>query len=315
MVVVIVDGSRFPSTKYNHYKKVHLGIPSCNPCSILESMLHVHLVCTHPPNHKAGTHVVRSIHSRALAPVKSSPTPPTYAHLSLTLQPHLTSPTMLEIACFNASSAISAAKAGADRIELCADYAAGGITPSLSTLHAVRKETSIPINVMIRPREGDFNYTDPEFRQMKEDIRVFSALASGFVFGVLDESQDVDGPRNSELVALAAPLPCTFHRAIDKVGDLGEGVEKVVKCGFGSVLTSGGRESAWNGVGCVEGLQERFKGRIEIILGGGVRSANVAAMKRRSGVEWVHSAAITEPGEEVDESEVRRIQDVLAKIK
>ena len=96
---------------------------------------------------------------------------------------------MLEIACFNASSATVAAQAGADRIELCANYSAGGVTPSHSTLQHVRKEVTIPINVMIRPRAGNFDYSDEEFTLMKKDMEVLKPLASGFVFGILDANR------------------------------------------------------------------------------------------------------------------------------
>lgn len=91
---------------------------------------------------------------------------------------------MLEIACFNTASALTAATAGADRIEFCADYAAGGVTPIITSLEDVCKGTSKPINVMIRPRAGDFNYTTDEFQQMRNDIHGFKPLASGFVFGM-----------------------------------------------------------------------------------------------------------------------------------
>ncbi|KAF1939604.1 hypothetical protein EJ02DRAFT_424711 [Clathrospora elynae] len=219
---------------------------------------------------------------------------------------------MLEIACFNALSAIAAAKAGADRIELCADYAAGGVTPSLATLRGIRKETMIPINVMIRPRGGDFDHSDSEFEQMKDEIRLFKPVASGFVFGTLDSNHRVDEARNRELVHLAAPLPCTFHRAIDEVEEMDEAVDKVIGCGFKSILTSGGMKSAGEGVKTVQQLQKRFGQNIILILGGGVRSTNVEGLKRRTGVEWLHSAAITTPGEDVDEDEVRKMQDILS---
>lgn len=221
---------------------------------------------------------------------------------------------MLEIACFNASSAIAAAKAGADRIELCANYAAGGITPAPSSLFSLRKEIAIPINVMIRPRPGDFNHSQEEFEQMKTDIMLFKSTASGFVFGILDSENQVDEGRNRELVQLATPLPCTFHRAIDEISDLNEAVERVVACGFKSILTSGGTKTAVEGAERVTSLQERFGAKINFILGGGVRSSNVGELKRRTAVPWVHSAAITKSGEEVDGDEVKKIQETLQSI-
>lgn len=233
----------------------------------------------------------------------------------------------LEIACFNASSAITAAKAGADRIELCADYAAGGVTPALSTLQRIRQDLAasceqaatnasstasqarLPIMVMIRPRGGNFSYSAAEFDQMKSSMHTFksSNAVDGFVFGVLTPNNRIDEPRNRELVEAAAPLPCTFHRAIDKVHNLDAAVEMIVDCGFVSVLTSGGAESASEGTSRVAGLQVRFGERISVVLGGGVRSANAIELRNETGVEWLHSAAITGLGEEVDQGEVGKM--------
>jgi copper homeostasis protein len=222
---------------------------------------------------------------------------------------------MLEIACFTSSSAIRASSYGADRIELCANYAAGGITPSIDTLLEIRKHAKdIPINVMIRPRAGDFRYSAAEFETMRHEIALFSTLASGFVFGILDAHGHVDVARNAELVDVAAPLPCTFHRAIDGVVDVEKGVEMVVACGFKSVLTSGGKKSAQEGIEGLRQLQGKFGRDISLIAGGGVRSGNVEEVKSRTGVEWVHSAAITGDSEEVDGEEVKRMQEVLKKI-
>jgi copper homeostasis protein len=218
---------------------------------------------------------------------------------------------MLEIACFNASSALSAGRAGADRIELCADYAAGGVTPPISWIHEVCQAVSIPVNVMIRPRAGDFSYTAAEFEQMKHDIGALRDSASGFVFGILDSEKHVDEARNKELVELAAPLPCTFHRAIDEVEELGRAVESVIRCGFTSILTSGGEKSAAEGAERATELQEHYGQDISLILGGGVRSANLAELKERTAVPWLHSAAITRPGEDVDSEEVRTMQQAL----
>lgn len=214
---------------------------------------------------------------------------------------------MLEIACFNASSAIVAAKSGADRIELCDNYAAGGLTPSIVSFPKIRAETTIPINVMIRPRTGDFNYSPAEFEQMKLDMESFKSYASGFVFGILDSANRVDKARNRELIELATPLPCTFHRAIDDVGNLNEAMETVISCGFTSILTSGGMKNAVEGAERVAELQRMYGKRIQLILGGGVRNTNVAELKRKTGVEWFHSAAITKPGEEVDQEEAIKI--------
>ncbi|KAH7410467.1 copper homeostasis protein CutC [Phaeosphaeria sp. MPI-PUGE-AT-0046c] len=223
---------------------------------------------------------------------------------------------MLEIAAFTPSSAILASHSGADRIELCASYSSGGLTPSMSSLLTIRSNvpSSLPINIMIRPRAGNFRYSTAEFEAMRHDIALFAPLASGFVFGILDKAGKVDVARNSELVDIAAPLPCTFHRAVDEVScDVEEAVESVIACGFKSILTSGGGKSAEEGLEKVRMMQEKFGSRVSLIVGGGVRSGNVDRIKSGAGVEWVHSAAITGEGEEVDGDEVRRIQEVLGK--
>ncbi|KAF3035762.1 hypothetical protein E8E11_005046 [Didymella keratinophila] len=224
----------------------------------------------------------------------------------------------LEIACFNAPSAILAAKAGADRIELCADYSLGGVTPSLPTLNTTRSELqelniSIPINVMIRPRGGDFTYSTAEFSQMKSNIGIFksSNAVNGFVFGILTPDNEIDSARNKELVDAAYSLPCTFHRAVDEVDDLDAAVQSIVKCGFTSILTSGGARSASEGRIRVAELQEKFGGRISIILGGGVRSTNALELRNDTGVEWLHSAAITGSDEEVDSQETEKMASIL----
>jgi copper homeostasis protein len=218
---------------------------------------------------------------------------------------------MLEIACFNAASAIAAARAGADRIELCSDYAVGGLTPSLDSLHKFRKETTTSINVMIRPRPGNFSYSDDEFERMRSEIQLFKSEASGFVFGILDSENRVNETRNSELVKLAAPLPCTFHRAFDQVPDMLRAATQLAKCGFASILTSGGQPNATLGAEKVAELQQELGDTIELILGGGVRSTNIEALKQKTRVRWYHSAAITGPSEAIDAEEVSKLKAQL----
>jgi copper homeostasis protein len=251
----------------------------------------------------------------------------------------------LEIAVFTPTSALTAIHAGAHRIELCANYDAGGVTPSLDTLEEVVEEvrshnrrvsdppgkntiplphlelstpqpnpiSPIQINVMIRPRPRDFTYSIEEFEIMHQDIIRFQPYASGFVFGILTPDNTIDVARNRELVALASPLPCTFHRAIDSCPDWEDALESVVECGFSNVLTSGRGQTALEGVEKLGEVQRRFGEKISIIAGGGVRSGNVTDVVRGSGVEWVHSAAITGEGgrEECDGKEVERLMQIL----
>jgi copper homeostasis protein len=165
---------------------------------------------------------------------------------------------------------------------------------------------------MIRPRAGNFRYSTAEFEAMRHDIALFAPLASGFVFGILDKAGKVDVARNSELVDIAAPLPCTFHRAVDEIaGKVEEAVESIIACGFKSILTSGGGKNADDGLERLRMLQEKFGSRVSLIVGGGVRSGNVERIRSGAGVQCVHSAAITGDGEEVDEDEVRKIREAL----
>lgn len=221
---------------------------------------------------------------------------------------------MLEIACFNLQSALAAAAAGADRIEFCADYAAGGLTPSYEALCNIRKVTTVPVNVMIRPRPGDFTYSESEFETMCSEIQLFKEEASGFVFGVLDDKNRVDEARNRELVRLAAPLPCTFHRAFDQVPDMFQATEKLISCGFTSILTSGGQPDAASGSQEVAMLHQQLGDKITFILGGGVRSTNLGRLKEQTECSWYHSAAITTSGEAVDPTEVTKLQTVLSQV-
>ncbi|OBT51007.1 hypothetical protein VE04_08163 [Pseudogymnoascus sp. 24MN13] len=219
----------------------------------------------------------------------------------------------LEIACFNAPSALIAASAGADRIELCADRSVGGTTPLLADLEAITAEVKIPVMVMIRPRGGDFIYSDEEFRQMKEDVERFrGAGADGFVFGILKEEGGkmvVDGERNGELVDLARPLPCTFHRAVDATSDYHSAIRDVADCGFTTVLTSGGilGDVVW-GYG---NLPDFGEGELVIMPGGGVRREVLEVLVRETRCRWFHSSGIVEDGEVVCGEEVGGMKEVL----
>lgn len=218
---------------------------------------------------------------------------------------------MLEIACFNAHSAIIAANSGADRIELCADYAIGGVTPSHDTLRSLRDQTDVSVYVMIRPRGGDFTYSNDDLKQMEKSIEVLKPLANGFVFGILDDQGQVDQSSNRHLVDLAAPLPCTFHRAFDQILDMSKAVYDIIHCGFKSILTSGGPADAAAGAKTVGELQKEYGTRITFILGGGIRSTNIQALQHITGVGWYHSAAITSPGEMADAQEISKLQTIL----
>ncbi len=203
----------------------------------------------------------------------------------------------IEIACFNPESAITAFENGADRIELCDGLSEGGTTPDFETVKQLREKINIPMFVMIRPRGGDFTYSDEEFEQMKSDLtRLKSLNVNGFVFGILDENDEVNVDRNTQLVQLAEPYPCTFHRAFDRAGDLEQSLEKVIACGFNTILTSGQKPNVSEGKENLRKLVELSAGRIEILVGGGLRSTNIEEIREYTKAQYFHSSAIIDGG-------------------
>jgi len=220
---------------------------------------------------------------------------------------------MLEIACFNIDSARIAQDAGAHRIEFCAGREVGGVTPRIEKLQEIKREANIaiPVNIMIRPRGGDFAYSPEEFDQMKKDIERFKMLADGYVFGVLTKEQEVDVERNQELIRLARPKLCTFHRAFDELPKPIEGADAVVLCGFDAILTGGCAPKATLGARTLTELVHHVGKKIAIIVGGGVRASNVAQLKDMTGAQWFHSSAVIDGGDRANASEVRDILDKL----
>ncbi|WP_419868208.1 copper homeostasis protein CutC [Chryseobacterium sp. CT-SW4] len=211
----------------------------------------------------------------------------------------------IEIACFNPESAIIAFQNGADRIELCDGLEEGGTTPDFETTKDLRSQIDIPIFVMIRPRGGDFTYSEKEFLQMKEDIlRLKSLQVDGFVFGILDQSNEVNEEQNKELVKLAEPLPCTFHRAFDRATGLENSLQKVIECGFKTILTSGQKPNVSEGKENLKRLVELSRGRIEILAGGGLRSTNIQDIRAYTDAGYFHSSAITDGGAFANADEV-----------
>lgn len=200
---------------------------------------------------------------------------------------------ILEIACFNYESALAAQQGAADRIELCVDFAVGGITPDIELFKKVRSNIIIPVYVMIRPRAGNFFYSNEEFIRMKHDILLFQSYnVDGFVFGVLDSDNEIDRSRNEELIKLAHSIPCTFHRAFDSVRNPFQSLEIIIKCGFTRVLTSGLMQSALEGRDCLKKLVRQAGDKIIVMPGGGIRSQNIREIKNYSGANEFHSSAI-----------------------
>ncbi len=218
---------------------------------------------------------------------------------------------MLEIACFELSSAEIAMTSVADRIEFCADHAQGGTTPDFYEFLHLKRNYSKPIYVMIRPKGGAFFYTEAEFLQMKNSIISFKeAGADGFVFGVLDVHNEIDVHRNAELLALASEVPCTFHRAFDRTSDLSSSCQTLINLGFKTILTSGGEKSATEGKENLRDLIQNYGHQIEILIGGGVRSENIAALKAFTGGSSFHSSAILKYDTFVSDQEIKQLKQL-----
>jgi copper homeostasis protein len=214
----------------------------------------------------------------------------------------------LEIAAFDAQSAVDASLYGADRIELCADAHAGGCTPTIQCLQEVKASVRIPVRVMIRPRGGNFVYSDGEFSAMKEQMATLASLADGFVFGILTVENRVDVQRNRELVELAGNKPCSFHRAFDELGEnMDDELATIRSCGFDAVLTSGGEPNAVSGKETLSRLvkHSRKSNGLRIIVGGGVRHTNIGELIKETQAPWFHSSAMRSGYEEADITEIR----------
>ncbi len=199
---------------------------------------------------------------------------------------------LLEIAVFNIESALLAANAGADRIELCENITEGGTTTSYGALKTVREKLAIPIFPMIRARGGDFLYSEDEFEAMKKDILLCKELGfEGLVTGILNSDGSVDMERTKQLVDLAYPMEVTFHRAFDRSKDPLQSLEDIIACGCQRILTSGQVPSAWDGKELIKQLVEQGGDRIIIIPGSGVNSGNVLQLAEYTGAKELHTSA------------------------
>ncbi len=182
----------------------------------------------------------------------------------------------LEICVDSIDSALNAQMAGADRVELCDNLIEGGTTPSFGMIATVRHKLSIDVNVIIRPRGGDFLYSDDEFNVMKKDIEICRDTGiDGVVTGILKKDGTVDTERTGELVRLAGPMKVTFHRAFDMCPDPVKGLEDIIKTGSYRILTSGHKNSAAEGLELIAQLVKLAGNRIIIMPGGGLNANNI----------------------------------------
>jgi copper homeostasis protein len=212
---------------------------------------------------------------------------------------------ILEAAVETVADARAAEAAGASRVELCVNLAAGGVTPPADLLRAVVERVSIPVFVMIRPRPGDFVYSEQEIILARRAVAMAVAGgASGIVLGVLRPDRSVDVERTHALIVAAGGLPATFHRAFDATRDLRESLERVAEAGVTRVLTSGGAATAVEGAVRLTSLVRQARGRLTVVAGGDVRAHNVVNLIAETGVREVHARFETE-------EQTRRLVDLL----
>ncbi|HLV86844.1 MAG TPA: copper homeostasis protein CutC [Candidatus Sulfotelmatobacter sp.] len=196
---------------------------------------------------------------------------------------------LIEVCVDSVASATAAERGGAARVELCTSLIEGGVTPSAGMIAAVRRRISIGLQVIIRPRGGDFCYEEDEFDLMGRDIEIAKELgADGVVLGVLSIDGTVDVDRTRQLVDIARPLNVTFHRAIDMSADLLEALDDICDTGADRVLTSGGEQECLKGAETLSRLVKSAGNRITIMAGGGIGPDDVAGILERTGVTEIH---------------------------
>jgi copper homeostasis protein len=198
----------------------------------------------------------------------------------------------LEIIAYCIEACKIASSAGADRIELCDNPGDGGTTPSSGMVSKALEISEIPVFPMVRPRGGDFLYSDWEFDIMKKDVMHFRSLGcKGVVLGILDQDGNVDESRTRSLVEAAGDMEVTFHRAFDRVRDPMESLEVVIRTGCRRILTSGGFPTVPEGIATIRELNEVAAERIIIMPGSGVRSHNIREILNQTGCREIHSSA------------------------
>lgn len=198
---------------------------------------------------------------------------------------------VFELCAESIDACLAARSGGANRIELCSALSEGGLTPSHGFIREAVTRSGLPIHILLRPRGGDFVYSDAEFDVMREDLQHLRLLgASGVVLGALRADGTVDVEHTRELVAIAGPLDVTFHRAFDEAASLDQALEDVIGTGCKRVLTSGGQRDVVSGAESLARLVRQAAGRIDIAVGGGLRLENAAAVARTTGAQHFHGS-------------------------
>ena len=189
--------------------------------------------------------------------------------------------TVLEVCVDSVESAIAAEKGGATRLELCANLIIGGTTPSVVLFDAVRAAVDIPVNVLIRPRFGDFLYTEPEYDIMRREIEMFAERgANAVVVGALNEDGTLDREKMRGMIAASSGIHVTMHRAFDVCRDAFATLEEALELGVDTILTSGQKANAWEGRNLIGALMERAGDRADILVGAGVSAKMIADFRR-----------------------------------
>lgn len=200
---------------------------------------------------------------------------------------------IIEVCASSVESILEAKKGGAQRIELCDNLPSGGTTPPLSWIELSCQTSDLQTFVLIRPREGDYLYTESEFQTMKRDIQhCGEAGCQGVVIGILTEDGKVDMPRSKELVDLAKSynMQVTFHRAIDRAVDIIEAMENIIALGCDRILTSGGYPTAMEGKDKLKEMVKLADGRVIILPASGINEDNAAPLAEYLGVKEVHGS-------------------------
>ncbi|MER9755120.1 copper homeostasis protein CutC [Mesorhizobium sp. M0166] len=200
---------------------------------------------------------------------------------------------LIEICVEGIDGLLAAQAADADRVELCASLIEGGITPSFGTVRTALELATIPFHVIVRPRGGDFLYSEAEYRSMLADVRALAELGvAGVVIGCLNADGTIDEQRMSELVKAAGRLNVTCHRAFDMTRDPAEALEVLIRCKVGRVLTSGQRDTALEGADLLADLVRQAGDRIIILGCGGLDPENIGKVRRKTGLSEMHFAAL-----------------------
>lgn len=200
---------------------------------------------------------------------------------------------LIEICVEGIDGFLAAQEAGADRVELCASLVEGGLTPSLATVRAAVKAARIPVHVIVRPRGGDFLYSEAEFATMLEDIRILRGEGvAGVVIGCLTPDGLIDEARTKALVQASRPMAVTCHRAFDMTADAGEALEALVRAGVDRVLTSGQRDTALEGLAILKRIADQAAGRITVMGCGALDADNIRTVRDEAGLRELHFAAL-----------------------